>query len=120
MELENYALAHAVPSAIPIYQARHRSSGTARPALNRAVNVTNGSGTLQDSQQSPGLRHAHFRHRRHTANPFVNGTSGPRFGIDTPCARAFATNTSSVNVENLSDRQSRPHPHRQAETQLPL
>src|SRR5206468_4248887 len=35
------------------------------------------------------------------ANPFVTGSSGARFGIDVPCARAFGTNTSSVNVENL-------------------
>src|SRR5206468_9359268 len=32
---------------------------------------------------------------------FVNGASGPRFGVDTPCALAFGTSNSSVNVENL-------------------
>ena len=104
-ELENYALAHAAPSALPIYQAAVKLWNNA-PGLNRAVNVTNGAGTLQD-------RNNHLGCGTHTfsgtvnggasfpASPFVNGSSGPRFGIDVPCARAFATTTSSVNTENL-------------------
>ena len=98
-ELENYALAHAVPSAIPIYQAAIRLWNSA-PGLNRAVPITNGTGLLQDSNNHLGCG-THTFGVGATANPFVNGTGGPRFGIDVPCGRAYGTNTSSVNVENL-------------------
>jgi hypothetical protein len=99
VELENYALAHAVPSAIPVYQAAIKLWNNA-PGLSRAVNVTNGSGLLQDSNSHLGCGTRTFGLGA-TANPFVNGNSGPRFGIDVPCARAFGTTNSSVNVENL-------------------
>jgi len=96
VELENYALAHAAPSAVPIYQQAIALWNSA-PGLNRAVPVTNGPGILQDSNNHLGCGTRTFS----TAAPFVNGSSGPRFGIEVPCARAFGTNNSSVNVENL-------------------
>ncbi|MBZ5622593.1 MAG: carboxypeptidase regulatory-like domain-containing protein [Acidobacteriia bacterium] len=99
VELENYALAHATPSAIPIYQDAIKLWNNA-PGLNRAVDVTNGGGVLQDPNNHLGCG-THTFGSGATANPFLNGSSGPRFGIDVPCARAFGTNTSSVNVENL-------------------
>jgi hypothetical protein len=97
--LENYALAHAAPSAVPIYQQAIALWNSA-PGLNRAVDVTNGPGLLQDSNNHLGCG-THTFGSGATGNPFVNGSSGPRFGIDVPCARAFGTNNSSVNVENL-------------------
>uniref|UniRef100_Q01XQ1 Cna B domain protein n=1 Tax=Solibacter usitatus (strain Ellin6076) TaxID=234267 RepID=Q01XQ1_SOLUE len=105
VELENYALAHAAPSAVPIYQAAIKLWNNA-PGLSRAVNVTNGSGTLQDRNNHLGCGTHTFSGQvnggaNFGANPYVNGASGPRFGIDVPCARAFATTTSSVNTENL-------------------
>jgi hypothetical protein len=99
VELENYALAHAVPSAIPLYQVAIELWNNA-PGLSRAVPVTNGTGLLQDSNNHLGCG-THTFGVGATANPYVNGTSGPRFGIDVPCARAFGANNSSVNVENL-------------------
>ena len=97
--LENYALAHAAPSAIPIYQQAITLWNSA-PGLNRAIDVTNGPGVLQDANNHLGCG-THTFGTGATANPFVNGSSGARFGIDVPCARAFGTNNSSVNVENL-------------------
>ncbi len=97
--LENYALAHAAPSAIPIYQDAIKLWNGA-PGLNRAVDVTNGPGPLQDANGHLGCG-THTFGTGANANPYVNGSSGPRFGIDVPCARAFGTNASSVNVENL-------------------
>jgi hypothetical protein len=96
VDLENYALAHALPSAIPLYQDAIKLWNSA-PGLNRAVNITNGTGPLQDSNNHLGCG----THTFAATNPYVNGTSGPRFGIDAPCSRIFGTNTSSVNVENL-------------------
>ncbi len=95
-DLENYVLAHALPSAIPLYQQAVQLWNNA-PGLNRAVNITNGTGPLQDANNHLGCG----THTFASTNPYVNGTSGPRFGIDAPCSRVFGTNTSSVNVENL-------------------
>jgi hypothetical protein len=103
VELENYALAHATPSAIPIYQAAIKLWNSA-PGLSRAVPVTNGAGTLQDRNNHLGCGTRTFgtgaANSAFPANPFLNGTSGARFGIDVPCARAFVSTNSSVNVEN--------------------
>ena len=103
VELENYALAHAVPSAIPVYKAAIGLWNNA-PGLSRAVPVTNGTSTLQDRNGHLGCGTHLFAtgaaSSAFPANPFVNGASGARFGIDTPCARAWATTNSSVNVEN--------------------
>jgi len=90
--LQNYALAHAVASAIPIYKDAFALWNGA-PGLNRAVPVTNGTGQLQD-------RNNHMGCGTHTFSGTPTGTGGT-FGVDTPCAVAFGTNSSSVNVENL-------------------
>jgi hypothetical protein len=97
-ELENYALTHAkdsAPSALPIYQQAIALWNSAQ-GYNRAVPVTNGTGPLQD-------RNNHLGCGTHTfSGTYVNGgNSGPQFGVDTPCAVAFGSNTSSVNTENL-------------------
>ncbi len=95
-ELQNYVLAHALPSALPLYQDAFKLWSSA-PGLNRALPITNGSGPLQDGNGHLGCG----THTFALTNPYVNGSSGPRFGIDTPCSLVFGTNTSSVNVENL-------------------
>ena len=93
-DLLNYALAHAAPSAIPIYQDAIKLWDGA-PGLNRAVPVINGTGQLQD-------RNNHMGCGTHTFyGTYLNGTSGPQFGVNVSCAEAFGTNASSVNVENL-------------------
>src|SRR5262249_1416873 len=98
-QFEQYALAHAAPSAIPIYQSAIKLWNNA-PGLSRAVDVINGSGVLQDSNNHRGCG-THTFATGANANPFVSGNSGPRFGIDVSCVRAFGTNASSVNTENL-------------------
>jgi hypothetical protein len=94
-QLENYVLAHATASALPIYQQAITLWNSAQ-GYNRAVPVTNGTGPLQD-------RNNHLGCGTHTfTGTYVNGgNSGPQFGVDTPCAVAFGSNTSSVNTENL-------------------
>ena len=64
------------------------------PGINRAVPVTTGNGLLQDSTGNLGCGKQKF------PGTYVNGSSGPRFGVDVPCALAFGTNTSSVNTES--------------------
>ena len=95
-ELQAYTLAHIPAVAVPLYQQAFKIWNGA-PGLDRAVRVTNGIGPLQDSNNHLGCGQRTFA----TSAPFVNGSSGPRFGIDTSCALAFGTNTSSVNVENM-------------------
>jgi len=93
-QLESYVLAHASASAIPIYQQAFNLWNNAQ-GYSRAVPVTNGTGVLQD-------RNNHLGCGTHTFNgTYLNGNSGPQFGVDTPCALALGSNTSSVNTENL-------------------
>src|SRR5262249_30375946 len=83
-------------SAVPVYQAAIKLWDNAA-GVSRAVPVVNGTGTLQDRNNTMGCGTRTFS----TEKPFVNGSSGPRFGVDTSCARAWRTTNSSVNVENL-------------------
>src|SRR5215471_9550548 len=93
-QLESYVMANATASALPIYQQAITLWNSAQ-GYNRAIPVTNGTGTLQD-------RNNHLGCGTHTFNgTYVNGNTGPQFGVDTPCAVAFGSNTSSVNTENL-------------------
>ena len=105
--LQNYVLAHVPASSLPIYQSLFKLYNSA-PGIGRAVAVTNGNLPLQDSSGHLGCGKQTFVGR------YVNGTSGPQFGVDTPCAVAFGTTASSINTEyfvsgrldyNLSDRQ---------------
>jgi len=50
---------------------------------------------LQDSTGNLGCGKQKF------PGAYVNGSSGPRFGIDVPCALAFGTNAASVNTESF-------------------
>jgi Carboxypeptidase regulatory-like domain/TonB-dependent Receptor Plug Domain len=94
-QLETYALAHVAASAVPIYQQAFALWNNAA-GISRAVPVTNGTGQLQDRNNHLGCGTKTF------TGTYVNGgTSGPQFGVDTPCALALGSSTSSVNTENL-------------------
>jgi hypothetical protein len=94
-QLQNYVLAHAAASALPIYQQAFALWNSAQ-GYSRAIPVTTGPGPLQD-------RNNHLGCGTHTfSGTYVNGgNSGPQFGVDTPCALALGSSTSSVNTENL-------------------
>ena len=106
-QLQQYVLSHVPAASVPLYQDLF-SLYNGAPGISRAVLVTTGTGLLQDGTGNLGCGKQKF------AGTYVNGVSGPRFGIDTPCAVAFGTNTSNVNTEsfvsgrldyNLSDKQ---------------
>ncbi len=93
-EFQSYTLAHVPTSALPVYQALFTAYNAA-PGISRAVPVTNGTLPLQDSSNNLGCGRQTF------AGTFVNGTSGPQFGRDVPCAVAFGTTASSINTETF-------------------
>ena len=106
-QLQQYVLAHVPASSLPIYQNLFKLYNAA-PGEGRAIPVINGSLPLQDSSGHLGCGRQTF------TGTYVNGTGGPQFGVDTPCAVAFGTTASSINTEsfvsgrvdyNLSDKQ---------------
>jgi len=94
-QLQQYVLNHIPASSVTLYQDAFSLYNNA-PGINRAVPVTTGTGLLQDSTGNLGCGKQKF------PGTYVSGSSGPRFGIDVPCALAFGTNASSVNTESLS------------------
>ncbi|HEY4048136.1 MAG TPA: carboxypeptidase regulatory-like domain-containing protein [Acidobacteriaceae bacterium] len=106
-QLQQYTLAHIPAGSQTLYRDLF-SLYNASPGVSRAVPVTNGNGPLQDGNGTLGCGKQRF------PGTYVNGTSGPRFGVDVPCAVAFGTNASSINTEsyvsgrvdyNISDKQ---------------
>ncbi|MBT9333166.1 TonB-dependent receptor [Paracidobacterium acidisoli] len=106
-QFQQYTLAHIPADSVPYYQDLFKLYNNA-PGVNRAVPVTNGNGPEQDNTGHLGCGVQTF------SGTYVNGSSGPRFGSDVPCAVAFGTNASSLNTEtyvsgrvdyNISDRQ---------------
>ncbi len=97
-----------IPAAsVPLYQDLFKLYSGA-PGISRAVPVTTGTGPLQDSTGHLGCGTQKF------TGTYVNGSSGPQFGVNVPCAVAFGTNASSVNTEsyvsgrvdyNINDKQ---------------
>lgn len=90
--LQNYILARVPSASRPTYQQLF-SLYNGAPGIGRAVAVTTGTLPLQDSSGHLGCGTQTF------TGTYVNGTSGPRFGVDTPCAVAFGTTASSLNTE---------------------
>jgi hypothetical protein len=90
--LQQYVLNHVPASSLPIYQSLFKLYNSA-PGVGRAVPVTNGNLPLQDSSGHLGCGRQTF------TGTYVNGNSGPQFGVDTPCAVAFGTTASSINTE---------------------
>lgn len=90
--LQQYILARVPVASRATYQSLF-SLYNAAPGISRAVAVQNGSLPLQDSSGHLGCGTQTF------TGTFVNGTSGSRFGVDTPCAVAFGTTASSINTE---------------------
>jgi hypothetical protein len=106
-QFQQYTLAHIPAASVPLYQQLF-SLYNAAPGINRAVPVTTGSLPLQDNSGHLGCGKETF------PGAYVNGSSGPQFGVDVPCAVAFGTNAASLNTEtyasgrvdyNISDNQ---------------
>ncbi|SFS13862.1 TonB-dependent Receptor Plug Domain [Granulicella pectinivorans] len=95
---QQYVLANVPASALPYYQQLFKVYNGA-PGLSRAVNVTNGSGQLQDGTGNQGCGNKGF------SGTVVPGGSGAIFGGTTglPCAVAFRTTASSLNTEYYVD-----------------
>jgi hypothetical protein len=92
-ELQEYTLAHIPTASASLYQQLFKLYNGA-PGISRAVPVTTGTGPLQDSTGHLGCGTQKF------TGTYLNGSSGPQFGVDVPCAVAFGTNASSLNTEN--------------------
>lgn len=103
-QLQSYVLSQVTPSQSALYQKAFGLYNNA-PGASRASDVTNGSGQLQDGNNSLGC-----------GNSFA-GTPAPGggiFGETVPCARAFGTNVTNQNTQwlltsrvdyNISDKQ---------------
>lgn len=94
-QFQQYVLSHIPAASVPLYQSVFSLYNKA-PGVNRAVPVTNGSGLLQDGNGTLGCGK-----QKTFPGTYVNGASGARFGVDTPCALAFGTNTSNINTESF-------------------
>ncbi len=94
-QFQTYVLSHVPSSSVPVYQDAFNLWNGA-PGLNRAVPVTTGNGSLQDSSGRLGCGT-----KGTFTGTFVNGGSGPKFGVDVPCAQAFGTNVVGYNRESL-------------------
>jgi hypothetical protein len=90
-QLQTYTLAHVPAAELPLYQDYFKLINGS-PGINRAVPVTNGSGVLQDGNNRLGCGTSGTFYKTPT------GTGGI-FGVDTPCAIAFGTNTTQINTE---------------------
>jgi hypothetical protein len=94
-QFQQYTLAHIPAASQTLYQDLFKLYN-ASPGASRAVAVTNGNGPLQDGNGTLGCGKEKF------PGTYVNGTSGPQFGVNVPCAVAFGTNASSVNTESYA------------------
>ncbi len=94
-QLQQYTLAHIPATSVPLYQQAFALYSGA-PGLGRAIPVTTGTGILQDSSGKLGCSG-----RGTFTGTFVNGSSGPRFGVDTPCAVSFVSANNQLNTESL-------------------
>jgi len=91
-QLQAYTLANVGAAELPLYQD-YFNLIKGSPGINRAIPVTNGNGQEQDGNNHLGCG----------INSFYKtptGTGGI-FGVDTPCAEAFGTNTTELNTEQL-------------------
>jgi len=94
-QFQQYVLAHIPAASVPLYQSVFSLYNSA-PGVNRAVPVTNGTGLLQDGNGNLGCGK-----QKTFPGTYVSGASAARFGVDTPCALAFGTNTSNINTESF-------------------
>ena len=91
-QLEAFTLAHIPAASLPLYQDMFGLLNGA-PGLNRAVPVTNGTGSLQDGNGHLGCGTGTF-----SGTP--DGSAGV-FGVNVPCALALGTNNTELNTEKL-------------------
>ena len=89
-QLEAYALAHVPAASLPLYQD-YFTLINGSPGINRAVPVSNGTGSLQDNKNHLGCGTGTF-----TGTP--DGSVGT-FGVNVPCAIAFGNNANEINTE---------------------
>jgi hypothetical protein len=96
--LQAYVLANVPASSVPYYQQLFALYNKA-PGLSRAVNVTNGSGQLQDGTGNQGCG----KNNGLSGVP-VPGGGGTTFGGagGVSCAVAFVSTASSINTEYLT------------------
>lgn len=94
-QLQQYTLAHIPATSVPLYQQAFALYNAA-PGLGRALPVITGNGILQDSSGKLGCGG-----RGTFTGTFVNGSSGPKFGVDTPCAVSFVSANNQLNTESL-------------------
>ena len=92
-QLEQYTLAHVPATAVPLYQAAFKLYDNA-PGVNRAVQVTTGTGPLQDSAAKLGCQ----SRGTFAGTPFAPGQI---FGVNVPCAIAFTSSNNQLNTESL-------------------
>ncbi len=93
-QFEQYTLTHVPAASVPFYQSIFNLYNGA-PEIGRAVPVTNGTGPLQDSTGHLGCQSSGT-----FSGTYVNGSSGPQFGVNVPCALAFGTNVNQKNTES--------------------
>jgi hypothetical protein len=89
-QLETYTLAHVPAASLPLYQD-YFNLINGSPGINRAVPVTNGSGSLQDGKNHLGCGTGTF-------TGTSDGSLGT-FGVNVPCAVAFGNNANELNTE---------------------
>ena len=97
--LQSYILANLPASSVSYYKQLFDLYNAA-PGISRAVNVTNGSGQLQDGTGNMGCGKTNG-----LSGVAVPGSNGATFGgpNGTSCAVAFVSTASSVNTEYLVD-----------------
>ena len=104
-QLQNYILTNVHGASVPLYQQAFNVYNNAKGA----VPVTNGNGPLQDSSGNLGCGAASDGGLAGTAAP-----GGGKFGVNVPCANAFAASGSNTNKEwlethridwNINDKQ---------------
>ncbi len=89
-DFENYILSQVSPAQAAFYNKAFNLYNTA-PGINRAVDVTNGDGNLQDSNGALGCG---------SLTPALL-PNGKTLGVNDACARAFGTNVTNSNTEWL-------------------
>jgi hypothetical protein len=89
-QLQAYTLTHVPAASVPLFQD-YFTLVSGSPGINRAVPVTNGTGSLQDGKNHMGCGTGTF-----TGTP--DGSAGT-FGVNVPCAVAFGNNANELNTE---------------------
>jgi outer membrane receptor protein involved in Fe transport len=93
-QLQTYILNTVSAAALPLYQNAFKIWNGA-PGISGAVPITNGSGRLQDANNTLGCGVQGF------GNGTIAAPGGGFFGTTVPCGEAWATTGSNTNKEHL-------------------